>query len=115
MKLKRFWFLSLMAICMPFYGEAQPSSNRYARVDAAILSIPDEYTKKVDTFAEYINRKFKGDEAKMRAIYVWMTHRMAYNVLLPPGTRFIARKRRCRRHFRPEKEYAGSSPCFLKL
>jgi len=80
MKLKRFWFLSLMAICMPFYGEAQPSSNRYARVDAAILSIPDEYTKKVDTFAEYINRKFKGDEAKMRAIYVWMTHRMAYNV-----------------------------------
>lgn len=63
-----------------FYGEAQPSSNRYARVDAAILSIPDEYTKKVDTFAEYINRKFKGDEAKMRAIYVWMTHRMAYNV-----------------------------------
>ncbi len=52
MKLKRFWFLSLMAICMPFYGEAQPSSNRYARVDAAILSIPDEYTKKVDTFAE---------------------------------------------------------------
>ena len=80
MKLKRFWFLSLMAICMPFYGEAQPSSSRYARVDAAILSIPDEYTKKVDTFAEYINRKFKGDEAKMRAIYVWMTHRMAYNV-----------------------------------
>ena len=80
MKLKRFWFLSLMAICMPFYGEAQPSSNRYARVDAAILSIPDEYTKKEDTFAEYINRKFKGDEAKMRAIYVWMTHRMAYNV-----------------------------------
>lgn len=80
MKLKRFWFLLLVAVGMPFCVGAQPSSNRYARVDAAILSIPDEYTKKVDTFAEYINRKFKGDEAKMRAIYVWMTHRMAYNV-----------------------------------
>lgn len=80
MKLNRFWFLLYVVACLPFYGVAQPASNRYARVDAASLSIPDEYTRKVDDLAGYIDRKFKGDEAKIRAIYVWMTHRMAYNV-----------------------------------
>lgn len=71
-----------MVICMFFYGEVQFFFNRYVWVDVVILSILDEYMKKVDIFVEYINWKFKGDEVKMCVIYVWMIYCMVYNVFI---------------------------------
>ncbi len=63
------------------------SQVRYAQVDAAAMSIPEEYTRSVDSLALYINRNFLGDEMKLRAVYVWMIHHLKYNVY----TTFVSR------------------------
>lgn len=73
-----FWGVSLVAAS---------HIDKYARVDSAALAIPDDQTHSVVQLSSYINRTFLGEEAKIRAIYIWMTHRLRYNVF----TTFVSR------------------------
>lgn len=59
---------------------AHADQVKYAQVDSEALSIPTEYTYSVDSLALYIRQKFKTPETQARAIYVWMTHHLTYNV-----------------------------------
>lgn len=56
------------------------AQEKYARTDAAARAIPAAYTSSPDSLADYINRHFNGEEDKIRAVYIWMTHTLKYNV-----------------------------------
>lgn len=77
MHFKRFICCFLSFFCVVVFLFAQ---EKYARTDAAALAIPVEYTFSPDSLADYINRHFSGEEEKIRAVYIWMTHTLKYNV-----------------------------------
>lgn len=78
-------FLYLI-VTMVIYLPAS-AQKKYANIDAAVLAIPEKYTRSVDSLAGYINRSFQGEEMKIRAVYIWMTHHLKYNVY----TTFVSR------------------------
>ena len=56
--------------------------SQYEKTDAAAKNIPDRYTYSVDSLATYINKNFPGERDKIRAIYIWITNNLKYNVYI---------------------------------
>ena len=55
-------------------------SQRYAKVDSVMLTIPAKKTRTVEDLAEFINSKFSDKTDKLRAMYVWMARNIKYDV-----------------------------------
>ncbi|MBT9584093.1 hypothetical protein IV102_12200 [bacterium] len=53
--------------------------NKYAKIDAYALATPPEMEKEVATLAHYLVKPAQNDEEKIRAIYRWVTDRIAYD------------------------------------
>lgn len=56
---------------MPLYGQT---------VGEEPVGIPDRYTYSADSLALYIDGHYRNDEAKMQAMYTWITSHMTYYV-----------------------------------
>lgn len=69
-------FILALGLVLPVHAE----NVKYAQVDAQAIAIPPEYTYSVDSLALYIQQRFQTPETQTRAIYVWMTHHLTYNV-----------------------------------
>lgn len=65
----------------PVPATPPPSTDpdRYARIDQHALSTPPAMEKEVATLASYLVRTAQNDEEKVRAIYRWITDRIAYD------------------------------------
>jgi hypothetical protein len=48
--------------------------------DAQAAAIPDVHTASVDALSNYIKQNFSTDSARVRAIYVWITNHIKYDV-----------------------------------
>lgn len=46
----------------------------------AALSVPEAYTRSVDSLAMYIDSRCSGDREKVEAVYSWITHHLSYNL-----------------------------------
>lgn len=55
------------------------TSNKYFNVDIYVENTPDSVTKDVKKLANYLTRPFGNEEQKIRAIYYWITHNIAYD------------------------------------
>lgn len=66
-------FLLLLSAILPACGQQQAEA-------VPSVEIPDAYTRSADSLALYIDTRYQGDEAKLQALYIWMTTHMAYNV-----------------------------------
>jgi hypothetical protein len=56
-------------------------------IDSKAASIPEASAVSVDSLVSYINQNFTTDEARIRAIYVWVANHISYDV-----PRLLARK-----------------------
>jgi transglutaminase/protease-like cytokinesis protein 3 len=58
----------------------QPAMNEFAAIDHLALLIPDSLTRTTDGIAEYINKNFKSDKEKVRAIFIWIASNIQYDI-----------------------------------
>lgn len=57
--------------------------NNYAQnkdIDTKAVSIPEANCTSVDALSSYIKQNFTGDSARVRAVYVWITHHISYDL-----------------------------------
>lgn len=54
--------------------------NKYASVDEITARIPDSLTTTSKDIANYIDSKFKSDESKLRAVYMWVAKNIHYDI-----------------------------------
>jgi len=59
---------------------AQKKKNEFTQVDKIALQIPDSLTKTSTDIATYINSNFASQSDKARAIYVWITNHIEYDI-----------------------------------
>jgi hypothetical protein len=77
------WIALLLIFAFPLNAPAQSKS-----IDDVAASIPDASCVSVDALASYIKQNFATDSARVRAIYVWITNHINYDV-----PRFLAREK----------------------
>jgi hypothetical protein len=58
---------------------AGPRSNTYAAIDRYALAAPQTVERSIKTLARYLAKPARNNRQKARAIYRWMTDRIAYN------------------------------------
>lgn len=73
LKLLVILFLSLNNILI-----AQRKSN--LSLDRIILNIPDSLTNSSQSIANYINSNYMSDENKLRAVFIWITDNIQYDI-----------------------------------
>ena len=56
------------------------TGNVYEKTDMAAASIPESQTTTVDQLGSYIARTFTTQEARIRAVFVWITDHIRYDV-----------------------------------
>lgn len=66
---------ALFSLCL-----IQPKVYAQDAADVQAASIPDANCTSVDALADYIKQHFKTDTDRVRAIYVWTTHHIAYDI-----------------------------------
>ncbi|RYF91537.1 MAG: hypothetical protein EOO03_01125 [Chitinophagaceae bacterium] len=66
--------LILLLFCstVPVHAQSQ--------IDSKALAIPKEHCHSVDALSKYIKENFAGGEERLRAIYVWVTDNISYDV-----------------------------------
>jgi hypothetical protein len=71
---------ALLALTLaPFPAGADPVANPYAAIDRHALKAPKEAEGSVKALAEYLAKPAKNDKEKARAVYRWVTDRIAYD------------------------------------
>jgi len=58
----------------------KPAVDRYAKLDAKALLLPDSLTSSTDKIAEYINAHFSNAAEKTRAAFIWVANNIQYDV-----------------------------------
>lgn len=61
-------------------GPASSLCGQNTGAPSAIGEIPDAYTRSADSLALYIDTHHRNEEAKLQALYTWLTTHMTYNV-----------------------------------
>jgi hypothetical protein len=71
---------ALVALALvPVRAAAQPATNPYAAIDRHALKAPKEAEESVASLAAYLAKPAKNDKEKARAVYRWVTDRIAYD------------------------------------
>jgi hypothetical protein len=71
-------FILLIGISAGLY--AQKKNNEFAQVDKIALNIPDSLTNSTIGISEYINSNFYRQTDKSRAIFIWITNNIQYDI-----------------------------------
>ncbi len=58
----------------------KPITNESSAIDKKALELPDSLTKNTDLIANYITSNFATDEDKSRAIFIWVTSNIEYDI-----------------------------------
>jgi len=69
--------LTLFAIAVP--AAAEPKPNPYAAIDRHALKAPKEAEESLEKLAAYLVKPASSDKDKARAVYRWVTDRIAYD------------------------------------
>jgi len=76
--MKRILFtLAVIGFSMAIYAQ---SKNDYSSIDEIMLRIPKSSTVSTTDIADYINHNFKSQTDKSRAIYIWLTTNIRYDI-----------------------------------
>lgn len=63
------------------YCNAQTKKgNEYSNIDKLALKLPDSLSKSTTDIARYISSSFKTNDEKSRAIFIWITSNIQYDV-----------------------------------
>jgi hypothetical protein len=62
------------------YAQKKPVISEYATIDRKALQLPDSLTKSTESMASYINANFQNDKEKSRAIFIWLTTNIQYDI-----------------------------------
>lgn len=74
-------FLTLILLFGIAIGiNAQKQTNEFTAVDKLALQIPDSLTKTANGLSDYINSKFTSQSDKSRAIFIWTTNNIQYDI-----------------------------------
>ena len=63
----------------PVFSDSKEADRKYASIDEHALAAPVAMERDVATLARYLVGPARNDEEKMRAIYRWVTDRIAYD------------------------------------
>ncbi len=58
----------------------KPAVNEYAAVDKKALQLPDSLTSDTKDISAYINKNFKTDNDKARAVFIWIASNIQYDI-----------------------------------
>ena len=58
----------------------KPLVNEYAAIDKKALQLPDSSTKTTDGIANYVTANFASNKDKTRAIFIWITSNIEYDI-----------------------------------
>ena len=58
----------------------KPVVNEYAAIDKKALQLPDSSTKTTDGIANYVTANFATNKDKTRAIFIWITSNIEYDI-----------------------------------
>jgi hypothetical protein len=73
--------LTLLIIFSSIISFAQKQNvNPYAAIDKKALQLPDSLTKTTTDLAKFISDNFQSDNEKVRAIFIWITSNIQYDV-----------------------------------
>ena len=74
-------FLTLILLFGIAIGiNAQKQTNEFTAVDKLALQIPDSLTNTANGLSDYINSKFTSQSDKSRAIFIWTTNNIQYDI-----------------------------------
>ena len=69
----------LMLFTQAFFSQ-RAQANEYSAVNKKMLLIPDSLTETTVGIAGYVNLNFHVDIEKLRAIYIWLTKNIEYDI-----------------------------------
>jgi hypothetical protein len=73
--------LTLLILFSSIIGFAQKQNvNPYAAIDKKALQLPDSLTKTTNDLAKFISDNFQSDNEKVRAVFIWITSNIQYDV-----------------------------------
>ncbi|MGV3540921.1 MAG: transglutaminase domain-containing protein [Rufibacter sp.] len=72
-------FYTLFLLALPFGVVAQTAAP-FSDVDQKVLQIPAQEGQTVEKLSMYLNKTFKTQPERVRAIYKWLAHNVAYDV-----------------------------------
>ena len=58
----------------------QKKNNEFAQVDKIALQIPDSLINSTKVISDYINSNFTNQTDKSRAIFIWITNNIQYDI-----------------------------------
>ena len=71
--------ISLLALVQLLFAQ-KVEVNEYASIDTKALQLPDSLAKTTVSIAAYMNLNFKTEKEKSRAIFIWITSNIQYDV-----------------------------------
>lgn len=72
--------LILLLLCLTKSLYAQPENVTYTQTDKKAMAIPVANTKTTEDIAAYITQNFNTETDKARAIFIWLTENIAYDI-----------------------------------
>ncbi len=78
--MKHLNFILLLILTTQTVFAQKTTVNEYATIDKKALQLPDSLTKTTDQIASYITSNFMNDKDKSRAIFIWVTSNIQYDI-----------------------------------
>lgn len=70
----------IILLIIPYYGLSRHYEKAFVSIDAHARNVPYSYTSDKTMLVNYLIQPCKNDWQKVRAIFVWMTNNIAYDV-----------------------------------
>lgn len=73
-------FIFVLILIAEILAAQKPVVNEYAAIDRKALQLPDSLTKTTNGIANYVTANFVTNKDKARAIFIWITSNIEYDI-----------------------------------
>lgn len=72
-------FLILTIFSISLFAQKKPI-NEYDIIDKKVIQIPDSLSENTDDISKFIHNNFKSEKEKIRAIFIWVSSNIEYDI-----------------------------------